>query len=100
MPRVPRSRCAYAMFDEPVKPKRKPAKKRSEMTEDEKEEADIMRLARKGIKAAKEDWEKALPAPWKGPEDFKWPTGTIVGMFLSRDCRKLIAALGNIQKRC
>ncbi|VDB96720.1 unnamed protein product [Peniophora sp. CBMAI 1063] len=77
MPRVPRSRCAYAMFDEPVKPKRAPAKKRSEMTEDEKEEADIMRIARKGIKIAKDEWEKALPAPWAGPEDFKWPTGTI-----------------------
>lgn len=66
------------MFDEPVKPKRKPAKKRSEMTEEEKEEADILRMARKGIKVAKEEWEQALPAPWKGPEDFKWPTGTIV----------------------
>ncbi|KAI0675840.1 hypothetical protein C8Q78DRAFT_988330 [Trametes maxima] len=81
MPRAYRSRfrCAYA--DPPV-PKRRPAvKKRSEMTQDEKDEADAKGLARKELKTAKEEWEKNL-ASWNGPSDFKWPTNTL-GMYKS-----------------
>ena len=78
MPRAyrPRIRCAFA---EPVaKPKRQPAKKRSEMTEDEKLDADMKRIVRKALKEAKEEWEKALPKPWNGSGTFMWPTGTLV----------------------
>ena len=70
-----RVRCAFA---EPAKPKRKPAKKRSEMSELEKIEADMKRIARKQLKDAKEEWEKTLPKAWDGPETFSWPAGTLV----------------------
>ncbi|KAI0765276.1 hypothetical protein C8Q74DRAFT_1287334 [Fomes fomentarius] len=56
-----RIHCAFA---EPEKPKRKPAKKQSEMIEDERLEADAKRIARKGLKTAKDEWEKTLPAPY------------------------------------
>lgn len=61
-----RIHCAFA-DPETLKPKRKPAKKRSEMTEDEKLEADAKRIARKGIKAAKDEWEKTLPRAVERP---------------------------------
>ena len=78
MPRVARSRfrCAYAL--EAPKPKRAPAKKRSEMTEDEKLEVDTKRMIRKAFKERKEEWDKSLPAPWNGPGNFSWPTDTLV----------------------
>jgi hypothetical protein len=75
MPRASRIRCAYA---DPIKPKRAPAKKRSEMTEEEREDAEIKSMMRVGLKNAKEAWEKTLAAPWKGADDFKWPVDTMV----------------------
>ena len=72
-----RVRCiGYAEPPKP-KPKRTPAKKRSEMTEEEKLEADTKRLARKALKDAKTEWEKGLK-PWKDDAGLILPVGTMV----------------------
>ena len=78
MPRACRQRIRCVGYADPTAPKRKPTKKRSEMTEDEKAEADLKRLVRRELKAAKDDWEKSLSAPWAGPAHFSWPADTLV----------------------
>ncbi|KAK0225690.1 hypothetical protein IW262DRAFT_1357558 [Armillaria fumosa] len=83
MPPQRRFRCAYSSypsFSSPVK--KSPKKRRSEMTEEEKREADLQTTLRKAKSTAKKEWESSLPEPWKGPHNFKWPTGTL-GMYKS-----------------
>lgn len=68
-------RCAFA---EAAAPKvRKPRKPRSELTEEEKLEADTKRMVNKGLKEAKKEWEATLK-PWVPEENFSWPKDTVV----------------------
>lgn len=68
-------RCAFA---EPPAPKvKKPRKPRSELTEEEKLEAETKRIVNKGLKEAKKEWEATLK-PWVPVEQFSWPKDTIV----------------------
>ncbi len=50
------------------------------MTEEEKREADLQTTLRKAKSSAKKEWESSLPEPWKDPQNFKWPAGTLVSL--------------------
>lgn len=79
MPPYRSKKICCASLEESPKPK-KPRAPRKKLTEEEKKEAERLRLERKAKKEAKAAWEETLK-PWSPNANFRWKAGTLVGCF-------------------